>query len=233
MHLSLHPDIRIQKLTFGAENAPLLVIDNVVANADELVADAASKVFTEPSRFYPGIRAKAPLSYQQLLVESLRNVLLECLEAHGGSLRFSMCHYSLITTPAAKLMAPQRIPHVDSLAKQGLASIHYLFRKDLGGTAFYRHRKTGFESIDEARNEPYFRCLQSEHMGPDTPAAGYINGDTALYQQVAKQEGVFNRMLIYRRNSLHSGCIDTAFVPDPNPTTGRLSINSFIDLTPV
>ena len=36
-------------------------------------------------------------------------------------------------------------------------------------------------------------------------------------------------MLVYRRNSLHSGCIAKGFVPDPNPLTGRLSINCFID----
>jgi hypothetical protein len=42
-----------------------------------------------------------------------------------------------------------------------------------------------------------------------------------------------NVVLVYRRNSLHSGCIDPAFVPDANPRTGRLSINSFIDLATV
>jgi hypothetical protein len=50
--------------------------------------------------------------------------------------------------------------------------------------------------------------------------------------QIAQQEGMFNRMLIYRRNSLHSGCIARDFVPDGNPLSGRLSINAFIDLTP-
>jgi hypothetical protein len=57
----------------------------------------------------------------------------------------------------------------------------------------------------------------------------YINGDTALFEEIARAEGVFNRMLVYRRNSLHSGSIDRAFVPDPNPRTGRLSINCFVD----
>jgi len=231
MHMDLHPDLRIQKLEIGAEKAPLLVIDQFVANADELIADAASKVFSEPARFYPGIRAKAPLSYQQLIVEKLRGPLLECLEARSGSLRFSMCHYSLITTPAQKLAVPQRIPHVDSLARHGLATIHYLFKKKLGGTAFYRHRKTGFEYIDESRNETYFRCLQSESLGPAALGPGYINGDTGLFERIAALEGVFNRMLVYRRNSLHSGSIESNFVPDANPLTGRLSINSFIDLS--
>lgn len=55
---------------------------------------------------------------------------------------------------------------------------------------------------------------------------------TDLFEQIAKQDGAFNRMLVYRRNSLHSGCIESGFVPDPNPSTGRLSINSFIDWAP-
>lgn len=231
MNAELHPDIRMRRLAVGREQAPLLV-DNFVANADELVEEAAAQMFTERSRYYPGIRAKAPLTYQQLVLTRLRDALLECLGTQGGSLTFAMCHYSLITTPASKLEAPQRIPHVDSLASNGLATIHYLFKTDLGGTAFYRHRKTGFEIIDESRNETYFRSLRDEAAHPHALGAGYINGDTDLFEQIAKQDGVFNRMLVYRRNSLHSGCIDASFVPDPNPLTGRLSINSFIDLSP-
>jgi hypothetical protein len=143
-----------------------------------------------------------------------------------------MCHYSLVTTPPAKLVMLQRIPHIDSVTSNGLASVHYLFRKDLGGTAFYRHRSTGFEYIDASRRERYVQVLEKENSGPDGPGTEYINGDTPLFEQIAKQDGVFNRMLIYRRNSLHSGCIGKDFVPDANPATGRLSINSFIDLVP-
>lgn len=228
--MDLHPDIRFQKLTIGAERAPLLVIDNFVADADALVAGAATKQLELSSRFYPGVRAKAPLSYQQLIGSRLRDVLSEFFDIKGTSVRFSMCHFSLVTTPAQNLQPLQRIPHVDSLGRNGLASIHYLFRANLGGTAFYRHRKTGFEFIDETRQEAYFRCLQNEIEGQDAPPAAYIDGDTPIFQQVLAQEGVFNRMLVYRRNSLHSGNITRDFVPDTNPLTGRLSINSFIDL---
>jgi Family of unknown function (DUF6445) len=230
MELDLHPDIRLRKLSIGAERAPLMVIDNLVNDADALVDHAASSAFSTLAGFYPGIRVAAPPEYQQLILTGLREALLDCLGVQGGELRFSLCHYSLVTTPADKLAAPQRIPHIDSLASRGLATIHYLFKSNLGGTAFYRHRKTGFEYIDEARNEAYVRSLRGEDLRAEALGPGYINGDTALFEQVAKQEGVFNRMLVYRRNSLHSGSIDAGFVPDPNPRTGRLSINSFIDL---
>jgi hypothetical protein len=232
MNLDLHPDLRLCQLAIGAERAPLLVIDNFVASAEALVADACARAFTVRSRYFPGIRAEAPPAYQQLLLTPLRRALLDCLGVPEGTLTLSMCHYSVITTPAQELAPPQRIPHVDSFAKSGLATIHYLFKANLGGTAFYRHRSTGFESIDEARRAAYSRALDEEHSGPAAPGPGYINGSTDLFEQIAKQDGVFNRMLVYRRNSLHSGCIEASFVPDPNPATGRLSINSFIDWAP-
>lgn len=230
MILDLHADIRMQQLTIGVEKAPLLVIDNFVADADRLVRRAASKTFEQSGRFYPGIRAQAPLSYQQLIVSRLKDTLFDYFQLQGSSLKLSMCHYSLVTTPADKLTALQRIPHIDSFQSNGLASIHYLFTKNLGGTAFYRHRKTGFEYVDASRKEAYFKSLEGENDGPNMPGPQYINGDTALFEQIAKHDGVFNRMLVYRRNSLHSGCIGRDFFPDPNPLTGRLSINSFIDL---
>jgi len=33
---------------------------------------------------------------------------------------------------------------------------------------------------------------------------------------------------MYRRNSLHSGALTQNFAVDPNPRTGRLSINGFL-----
>jgi hypothetical protein len=214
------------------EKAPVLVIDDAVPNADELVELAAAQTFTVQGRYYPGIRCVAPARYQQFLLTAFRDAFVDCLDISGGSLRLSMCHYSLVTTPTSELAPQQRIPHVDSLSKQGLATIHYLFKTNLGGTAFYRHRQTGFESLDESRNATYARCVQAESLGPHAPGEGYINGDTPLYEQIAKQDGVFNRLLVYRRNVLHSGSIAADFVPDANPCTGRLSINSFIDWLP-
>jgi Family of unknown function (DUF6445) len=229
MILDLHPDIRFQKLTIGLEKAPLLVIDQFVANPDALVMAAVGQRFSALTRYYPGIRLPAPPPYLKLVIERLQDILFEFFELERKPSRFSMCHYSLVTLPPENLGVIQRIPHVDSLDGKGLASIHYLFKKNLGGTAFYRHRKTGFESIDEARAPIYFKSLESENDGPNMPGPGYINGDTALFERIAEQDGVFNRMLVYRRNSLHSGSIAKDFVPDPNPLTGRLSINSFID----
>lgn len=231
MILNLHPQIRVQKLTIGSEKSPLVVIDNFVAEPQKLVQRASWRQFNVRSPNFPGIRAEAPLSYHNLFLQHLRPLLLDYFQLPGNAIKVTACYYSLITTAVEDLVPIQRIPHIDSVSRTGLASVHYLFDGNLGGTAFYRHRRTGFEYIDDARRNAYFDAVSRESAGPDAPAPEYIDGDTPLYEQIAKQEGIYNRILIYRRNSLHSGSIGRNFVPDPNPLTGRLSINTFMEAT--
>lgn len=230
MILTLNRDIRIQKLTIGRELAPLLVIDNFLADPDKLVRRATTRQFNAHSPYFPGIRTEVPLGYQQVFERDLKPLLFEYFGLRGSSFKFTMCHYSLVTTPPANLGFLQRIPHIDSVEGNALASVHYLFTRNLGGTAFFRHRQTGFEYVDRDREARYFRALDAEKEGPNAPSADYIRGDTPLFERIAVQDGLFNRILIYRRNSLHSADLPPDFVPDPNPHTGRLSINSFIDL---
>jgi hypothetical protein len=227
MDFALHPDFRIRKLSIGREQAPLVVIDNLVANADQLVDLAATRLFGDVTSYYPGVRSKAPLTYQRFIIEQLRDVFVGCF-GFGAAVRFTGCHFSLVTTPSEKLDYLQRIPHIDSVYGNELAFIHYLFRADLGGTAFYRHRATGYEYIDEARRSVFRRIVDEEEACATPADVGYINGDTPLYERIDHQDGVFNRMLLYRRNSLHSSALTRKFVPDLNPRAGRLSINGFL-----
>lgn len=228
----LGPDMVVRECRFGREQAPLLVVDNFVADPGQLAAAATGLEFRPVPRAFPGVRALAPTDYQRLLVDGLGKRLIEFFDLDARKLRLSLCHYSLVTLRAEELTPVQRVPHVDTVKPNGLATVHYLFRGDMGGTAFYRHRSTGFEIVDEAREERFVAALKAELDGPERPPEAYINGDTALFECIDARPAQFNRMLVYRRNSLHSGSIANDFVPDPNPATGRLSINSFIDAVP-
>jgi len=230
MLIERHPNMRIEKRILGNEGAVLLIIDNLVADPERLVRKAARRPFDSRSNYFPGPRTQAPAMYAPFLESVLNPLLLEHFGIQPGRFKFSMCHYSLVATPPQELKFLQRVPHIDSTGGDGLATVHYLFHGHWGGTAFYRHRKTGFESVNKERQENYFRQLEAESQGDDAPGAGYINGDTALFEQTAKADAVFNRMLVYRRNSLHSACIENHDVPPPDPLAGRLSINSFIDV---
>jgi hypothetical protein len=219
---------RVQKLTIGRENAPLIVIDDVVPRAESLVDLAATKVFSDVVTYYPGIRAKVPLTYQQTILEQYGVLVSDYFGMPGARLRFTGCHFAIATTPPERLDILQRIPHVDSFINAQLAFIHYLFKADLGGTAFFRHRKTGFEFVDEARASEFMTCRDQENTGPDAPAAAYIDGSTPLYEEISTQQAVFNRMLIYRRTSLHCARLVPGYMRDPSPRTGRLSITGFL-----
>lgn len=231
MLIEPHPGLRLQARRIGAEGAPLLVIDQAVADPDRLVRKAARGHFTPQGALFPGLRIRAPLSYEVFLERLLRPLL----EPHFGlparsRLAFPMCHYSLVTTPPERLNVLQKVPHVDSVQDNGLATVHYLFRGGWGGTAFYRHRATGFERVDEARSSGYFDLLKQEAGRADATGPGYINGDSPLFERVDSVDGVYNRMVVYRRNSLHSGNIESDRVPPADVQAGRLSINSFIDV---
>lgn len=228
MTVSRHPEMRVQRLHIGRESAPLLVVDNFVADPGELVELAATKIFAQAPSYYPGLRAKAPLSYQRLVLEDLRADIDAAFGLRGRVLRFTECNFSLVTTPHEKLSYLQRIPHVDSLMNDELAMIHYLFRANHGGTAFYRHRSTGYEYVDASRQIEYMNRVELEKAGPHAAPPAYILGDTPLYERIAAQDGVYNRLLMYRRTTLHSGSIAADFAFDANPRTGRLSINAFL-----
>lgn len=230
MLIQRHPDLRIDKRTLGKEGAPLLVIDNFVADPERLAHKAARRPFDIKSKHFPGPRARAPAMYERFLESVLKPLLTEHFGIRPGYFAFPMCHYSLVATPPQELQFLQRVPHIDSVDGNGLATVHYLFRGHWGGTAFYRHRETGFEHVDRARWETYYRRLEAESQSSRAPAPGYINGTTTLFEQIDRVDAVFNRMLVYRRNSLHSACIDDRDVPPPDPLAGRLSINSFIEV---
>lgn len=230
MLIERHADLRVETRSFGDEGATVLIIDRLVADPERLVHRATVRSFDSRSEYFPGPRTGAPAMYQPFLESVLNPLLPQCFGIRPGRFRFSMCHYSLVATAPDQLRMLQRIPHIDSVDGTGLASVHYLFRGHWGGTAFYRHRNTGFEYVDTERRQPYFRQLEAECSGAHAPAPGYINGSTALFEQTAMADAVFNRMLVYRRNLLHSACIDDDDVPPPDPLTGRLSINTFFDV---
>lgn len=231
MQVQPHPQLRIQARRVGAEGAPLLIVDQAVADPDRLVRKAARGHFTRQGALFPGLRLRAPLSYEVFLEQLLRPLLDEHFGLPSqGRLGFPTCHYSLVTLPPDRLDFLQRIPHIDSVQANGLAVMHYLFHGGWGGTAFYRHRATGFECVDASRHSTYFQTLQEESRREDATGPGYINGDSALFEQIGSVDGAYNRLVVYRRNALHSGNIDSTRVPPADVHAGRLSINSFVDV---
>lgn len=110
----------------------------------------------------------------------------------------------------------------------GVSGCAYLCAGDHGGTAFYRHRTTGYEYVDHQRAAEYKCAVDKDVRQQGMPAASYMDGSTEIFEKIASFNAMFNRILIYRCTSLHSGNIAADFSFDPNPRTGRLSLNTFI-----
>ncbi len=242
--LQLAPALQLSALRFGAERTPVLIADQFVADPQQLVDAACRAEFVANSPYYPGVRAEAPATYRQLLLGALQQTLIEFFQLPATRLSLSVCHFSLITTPPSQLKLLQRIPHFDTTTPHALAAVHYLFdqpqsqlqssgaqQKSASGTAFYRHRKTGFECITPERELAYYRALESENDGPNLPKAnaGYIQGSTALFEQIGAAHGVYNRIIFYPRHLLHTGIITADTPLSADPRQGRLTISSFID----
>ena len=211
----------------GQEGEPVVVVDHCGPDPAALVNEAMSRDYTVLGEFYPGVRAHASKAYFESLGPLLAKVAREVF-GYREQLALLRSLYSLVTTPPADLSLAQRIPHFDSVDDGMIAVLHYLTRDDRGGTSFYRHRSTGFETVDQARHQPYLQALRADFDRHGTPAPGYIVGDTAIFERIAYFPPAYNRALIYRSSLLHCAAVDTRQPLSPDPKMGRLTIASFL-----
>jgi hypothetical protein len=213
----------------GREREPVVVLDDFAAEPDALRTVATTRDFGPASHHYPGVRAALPDDY---LTNQLRDIVTVLTEAFGqaGPVEVIDASYSIVTTRPEDLAIGQRLPHCDAHARNRIALIQYLSLDGGDGTAFFRHRSTGFETVDERRAAVYADQLAAElrHVGP--PPAGYIAGDTSLFERTMVAEARYNRALLYRSCLLHSGAIAPDAALSADPATGRLTITGFLSV---
>ncbi|MBB4839904.1 hypothetical protein HNP52_002996 [Sphingomonas kyeonggiensis] len=220
----IKPDIVARRI--GSEGQPIAIVDGFHPDPDALRAAALAARFEPGRHHYPGIRAPLPADYFARVRPGLAPVLREVLGA--ASVELLDASFSMVTTPPAELGREQRLPHVDAVQPGRIALVHYLSEGE--GTAFFRHRATGFETIDAARSAGYLATLNAE-LRTDPPEAAYPFGDTALFERIAHVEARFNRAVIYRSALLHSGAISPGALLDADPATGRLTVTAFLAAT--
>lgn len=228
--LSFNPAARIEGRHIGAENQPLLIIDNVLRHPQQMVDYAADHgQFAAPPEgsYYPGRNGVLPPDYGPSLVTALRPLL-----ARGfgipASQRLSYEGFFGLTTFAAETLDPlQTIPHFDSTNPYRLAMVHYFCAAPFQGTAFFRHEPTGYEFIDSARLEDYRTHVDAE-LKQETRRT-YADEATPRYRRTDYVEAVFDRLAVYRTTILHAGMMGGAVLTN-DPKTGRLTANSFIEI---
>lgn len=221
------PDASITVERLGREGEPLVIIDNFTGQPERLRQLGVAAHYHPAGVDYPGIRALADPSYLDLRRELMMQVMARVFGLTRG-VQCEIAAFSLVTLPPEQLSARQRIPHHDHSDAGRVAIMHYLGGPESGGTAFYRHRRTGFEAITPAREAAYAAALAEDEREFGPPPPGYPLGDSAAYEQIGAVEARPDRLALYRGRQLHSGII-----PDPaalcdDPGAGRLTINMFL-----
>ena len=220
----IRPEIVARRI--GLEQQPIVMIDNFHPDPHQLCRVAQSTPFETALSHYPGIRAPLPADYFAQVRVPLVSALHEAF-GHDGAIDLVDASFSIVTTPPAELTIEQRLPHVDAVQPNRIALVHYLSHDDRDGTAFFRHRSTGFEAINERRSAAYFAMLNGE-LREAAPPQTYIDDSNPLFERIAGFEARYNRAIIYRSANLHSGAIRPGAMLDASPVTGRLTVTAFL-----
>ncbi len=217
------PDIFARRI--GRERQPIAVVDHFHPDPDALRHFACTAAFGPGRNHYPGIRAALPSDYFDAVRPALTTVVAQVF-GHRGGIALLDASFSIVTTPPDRLSIEQRLPHFDAVDPARIALVHYLSDQQ-GGTAFYRHRATGFETIDAARAPQYLDAMSNE-VREQTPPPIYIAGSTAQFEQVSAVDAQSNRAVIYRSALLHSGAIPPDAALSGDPAEGRLTVTAFL-----
>jgi hypothetical protein len=221
----VNPARRVGVHEVGVARTPVICIDGLSLDPAALVRLATEAVFIDVGSTYPGVRAPAPQRYVESLLDATAEIVAEKFGTPPME-DLDLCAFSMVTTPPAQLRAIQRIPHFDGPEERRIAFLHYLCAASQGGTSFYRHRATSFEVITADRVEEYRNAVVAE-LKTEPPVNNYVLADTEFFERIGGVGAVFNRLIIYKGNALHSGDISERTVLSEDPRKGRLTINGF------
>lgn len=224
MKQQVSPEVQISRI--GHENIPIAVIDNFSGKVKELVNYGERCRYFNGGAFYPGIRSPIDpriFSHRQsLIMEILTKVF-----GFRGVIKEPLAALSMVTKDESDLVPVQRLPHYDHYEGKVVAGMLYLLGEKAGGTAFYRHCRTGFEKISRERETTYKQALEKDTQEFGEPPEGYYYGSTKRFELIGEAISVPDRLVLYPGRLLHSGVIRDPKILSPDPSKGRLTVNMF------
>jgi len=220
----------VELVRIGRRGIKVSVIDNVLLDPKGVAALGFAQSYAEDrGNLYPGLRVAMPesfsTSFRAWLTPILqRNGVLESNQAISRDASF----FSVVTTASKDLLPIQCIPHYDSTDPTLFAAVIYLCGPRFSGTAFYRHRRTGYEEITQANVGNYQLALNSDMRIHGVPEKAYINGDSLLFEAVFSNELKFNSAIVYPASILHAAKIEKQFSPPKDRSEWRLTVTALL-----
>ncbi len=209
------PQARVRVERIGREGEPVVTIDGFTGDVQRLRRLGIASHYQAAGVDYPGLRALADPSYLGVRRDLMMRVVSEVFGLRR-SIQCEIAAFSLVTLAEEALSARQCIPHHDHSDAGRIAIMHYTQGPSSGGTAFYRHRRTGFEAITPEREAAYAAALEQDKDEFGDPPKAYPYGDSERYEMIAQVEAAPDRLILYRGRQLHSGII-----PDPSQLDTR------------
>lgn len=222
-------DLTIQVRRIGESREPMIVIDDFLSNPGALVSAATQAQWTElPPGGYPGRRSALPGAYVRSVLRRMDEPIRRQLLKTSMQLDRFDCSFSLVTRAPEELTPLQRVPHIDVATETRVAILHYLSGSEFGGTAFFRQDATDLEQVRPGDRARYLEA-RARDLAKLSQDDQYPTDGTPGYTRTSFCEARFNRLLVYRSCTLHSGIIDNPDLLSTDPAKGRLTANFFVD----
>ena len=221
---------QVELVRIGRCGIEVSVIENVLHDPTGVAALGFAQSYAEDrGNLYPGLRAAMPesfsTSFRAWLTPILRrNGVLESNQTIARDASF----FSVVTTASEDLLPIQCIPHYDSTDPNLFAAVIYLCGPRFSGTAFYRHRRTGYEEITEQNVGNYQLALNTDMRIHGAPPKDYINGDSPLFETVFSNELKFNGAIVYPARILHAARIEKQFSSPKDRSEWRLTVTALL-----
>ena len=227
---AFNPDAEVQRIRIGRRGITVSVIDNVLRDPKGVAASGFAQSYAEDrSNLYPGVRAAMPASFSTAFRAWLTPILQRdgVLEDHQFLDR-DTSFFSVVATASENLLPLQCIPHYDSTDPDLWAATIYLCDTRFSGTAFYRHRRTGYEEITAENASNYQLALNSDMRTHGAPQKEYIAGDSPLFEAIFESELKFNGAVVYPARILHAARIEKGFERPKDANGWRLTVTALL-----
>ena len=226
--------LKVEKV--GRDHTPVIVIDDFGVDLAEVIGYACGPVEYGPDNtsMYPGLRANMPKDFVREVLKNVYNLLFAAYNVSPElGMKAVRAAYSLITTPERELAPGQCRPHFDTNRPYYMAVLYYLNPGPFCGTGLFRHRATGLERVMEEDVETYVQSSKDHAVANGPPEQAYVNRSNDEYELYHRIEYRPNRLVVYPGCLLHSGLVNPSVDINPDPRTGRLTANIFVDFFPL
>ena len=185
-------NVELHKL--GNEKNPLVIIDDFLPDAERYVemAAALAPFPVEAGTAYPGsrhqLRPDQPASaYVRAMLQTAAPVIDQAFDCAGFNI--IEASFAIVTKRPSELKPLQRLPHRDSTDPRLIATLHHLHHLPATGTNFYRHRRTGFERMSEARLSAFNAAAEQDTAEFGPPKQAFFAESDQRYEKIREPAG--------------------------------------------